>query len=65
MLGTYNGAGFIKSSHSNPDNCVYVARPSAGPVGVKDGKEGADGTTLLIERSAWSDFVEFAKGFDV
>jgi hypothetical protein len=32
---------------------------------VKDGKEGPAGATLLIERSAWSDFVEFAKGFDV
>jgi hypothetical protein len=32
---------------------------------VKDGKEGADGTTLLFERSSWSDFIKFAKGLDV
>jgi hypothetical protein len=65
MLGTYNGASFVKSTHSDPENCVYVARPSAGPVGVKDGKEGPEGTTLLFERSSWSAFVEFAKTFEV
>jgi hypothetical protein len=32
---------------------------------VKDGKEGADGATLLFERDQWSQFVEFAKGFEV
>jgi hypothetical protein len=32
---------------------------------VKDGKEGADGATLLFERDAWASFVEFAKGFEV
>jgi hypothetical protein len=65
MLGTHGGVEFVKSSHSDPSNCVYVARPAGGPVGVKDGKEGADGTTLLFERSSWSEFVEFAKGFDI
>ena len=64
-LGTHNGAGFVKSSYSNPENCVFVARPAAGPVGVKDGKEGPDGATLLVERSQWSAFVEFAQGFEV
>jgi hypothetical protein len=32
---------------------------------VKDGKEGADGATLLFERSEWSAFVEFAKSLDI
>jgi hypothetical protein len=65
MLGIHNGAQFVKSSHSDPDNCVYVARPAAGPVGVKDGKEGPDGTTLLFERDSWSAFLEFAQTFEV
>lgn len=65
MLGTYNGAAFVKSTHSDPDSCVYVALPAAGSVGVKDGKEGATGATLLFERSSWSEFVEFAKGLEV
>jgi len=32
---------------------------------VKDGKEGPDGATLLVERSAWSAFTRFAQGFEV
>jgi hypothetical protein len=32
---------------------------------VKDGKEGATGTTLTFEKDAWSSFLEFAKGFEV
>lgn len=64
-LGSHQGAEFVKSSHSDPSNCVYVARPAAGPVGVKDGKEGPSGATLLFERDQWSQFVEFAKTFEV
>jgi hypothetical protein len=65
MLGTYNGTKFVKSSHSDPNNCVYVARPDAGSVGVKDGKEGPDGPTLEFSRDAWASFTEFAKTFQV
>lgn len=65
MLGTYNGAEFVKSTYSDPDNCVYVARPAAGSVGVKDGKAGPDGPALLFERDAWASFLEFAKGLEV
>lgn len=65
MLGTHNGASFVKSTHSDPENCVYVARPSAGPVGVKDGKEGPQGPTLEFSRDAWASFVEFAKELEV
>lgn len=65
MLASLDGTQFVKSTYSDPENCVYVARPAAGPVGVKDGKEGPDGATLLFERSQWSAFVEFAQGFEV
>jgi hypothetical protein len=65
MLGTHHGARFVKSSHSDPENCVYVARPSAGPVGVRDGKEGPDGPVLAFERSQWTAFVQFARGAQV
>lgn len=64
-LGTHRGAGFVKSTHSNPENCIYVARPASGTVGVKDGKEGATGATLEFSGDAWASFVEFAKGLEV
>ncbi len=65
MQGTHRGAEFVKSTHSDPSNCVYVARPSSGTVGVKDGKEGPTGPVLSFERDAWASFVEFAAGFEV
>lgn len=65
VLGSHRGADFVKSSHSNPENCVFVARPDAGSVGVRDGKEGANGTLLEFERSEWSAFLEFAKELQV
>lgn len=65
MLGTHHDADFVKSSHSDPNNCVYVARPSVGSVGVRDGKEGPTGPILEFERPAWADFVQFAKTFEV
>lgn len=65
MLGKHHGAQFVKSSHSDPNNCVYVARPDSGPVGVKDGKDGPQGPALSFERDAWASFVEYAKGFEV
>lgn len=64
-LGSHRGAEFVKSSHSDPSNCVYVARPAAGPVGVKDGKAGPSGPALEFERDAWQAFVDFAKTFEV
>jgi hypothetical protein len=65
MLGTLGGAEYVKSTHSDPDNCVFVARPATGPVGVKDGKAGPDGPALLFDRDAWADFVAFAATFEV
>lgn len=65
MLGTHNGARFVKSSHSDPNNCVYVARPAGGPVAVRDGKEGPDGPVLEFSRDAWKAFAAFAAGFEV
>lgn len=65
MLGSYGGADFVKSTHSDPSACVYVARPAAGAVGVRDGKEGPDGPVLEFDRDAWKAFTEFAKTFEV
>ncbi|MFG2533553.1 DUF397 domain-containing protein [Streptomyces sp. NPDC048516] len=45
----------MKSTHSDPDNCVYVARPEAGSVAVKDGKAPAAGP-VLVGRAAWARF---------
>ncbi|MGN6126737.1 MAG: DUF397 domain-containing protein [Humibacter sp.] len=64
-LGSHHGADFLKSSYSNPENCVFVARPAAGSVGVRDGKEGPTGPILEFERSEWSAFLEFAKELQV
>lgn len=65
MLGAHGGAEFTKSSHSDPNNCVYVARPAVGAVGVKDGKQGPGGPVLEFSRDAWKAFTEFAKTFQV
>ena len=64
-LGSHNGAQFVKSTYSDPSNCVFVARPERGSVAVRDGKEGPDGPVLEFGRDAWRAFAEFAKGFEV
>lgn len=63
-LGTYGGAWFVTSSYTNPENCVAVATPPLGAIGVKDSKD-PQGPVLEFERSSWSAFVDFAKGFEV
>lgn len=65
MLGSHLGADFVKSTHSNPESCIYVARPDAGSVGVRDGKEGTTGPVLEFDRDAWQAFADFAKTFEV
>ena len=56
----WHGADYVKSSHSDPDNCVFVARPQGvAPVAVKDGKT-PDGPALVLPRAAWSTFVQWA-----
>ncbi|WP_328923177.1 DUF397 domain-containing protein [Streptomyces griseoaurantiacus] len=55
----WRGVRYAKSSHSDPDNCVYVARPAAGPVAVKDGKE-PQGPAVTVGRAPWSAFVQWA-----
>ncbi|NUV64303.1 DUF397 domain-containing protein [Streptomyces sp. CAI-85] len=54
----WNGAPYVKSSHSDPDNCVYAARPACGPVAVMDGKR-PDGPRLVVDRAPWTAFVEW------
>lgn len=61
-LGTFAGAVFMTSSYTNPDNCVAVA--TADFVGVKDSKDPR-GPVLKFERDQWSQFIEFARGFEV
>ncbi|WP_245699001.1 DUF397 domain-containing protein [Streptomyces lydicamycinicus] len=46
----------MKSSHSDPDNCVFVARPGAGPVAVRDGKLPT-GPMITAGRAPWTAFV--------
>ncbi|MFE5809437.1 DUF397 domain-containing protein [Streptomyces sp. NPDC056491] len=58
MLGQHQGAEFRKSSHSDPDNCVFVARPATGTVAVKDGKD-PQGPALEFDRPQWAAFVEW------
>lgn len=55
-LGTYRGAPFTTSSHSNPSDCVAVARPIGGPVAVKDSKD-TTGPVLEFSREAWAAFL--------
>lgn len=55
----WHGVRFVKSSHSDPDNCVFVARPACGPVAVKDGKDSI-GQALTFDRSEWAAFVQWA-----
>lgn len=55
-LGTYRGAAFTTSSHSNPSDCVAVARPASGPVAVKDSKD-PQGPVLAFSRHAWAVFL--------
>lgn len=64
MLGTYNGAPFVTSTYTDPENCVAVARPPAGLVGVKDSKD-PEGPVLEFSRDAWQAFADFAKEFEV
>ncbi|GAO13020.1 hypothetical protein TPA0598_17_00010 [Streptomyces lydicamycinicus] len=52
----WRDAEFIKSSHSDPDNCVFVARPGAGPVAVRDGKLPT-GPMITAGRAPWTAFV--------
>ena len=55
----WNGTRFVKSSYSDPDNCVFVARPACGPVAVKDGKT-PHGPALAVDRAPWAAFVQWA-----
>jgi hypothetical protein len=60
MPDTHRGALFVKSSHSDPQYCVEVARPETGPVGVRDSKDPS-GPVLAFEPDAWKSFLDFAK----
>lgn len=64
-LGSHAGTAFVKSTHSDPGTCVYVARPGVGSVAVRDGKEGPQGPILEFERSEWSAFLGLAKECEV
>ncbi|MEU6696140.1 DUF397 domain-containing protein [Streptomyces massasporeus] len=56
----WRGAPFVKSTYSDPDNCVFVARPEgAAPVAVKDGKD-PEGPALVLAPGAWSAFIGWA-----
>jgi hypothetical protein len=55
-LGTYRGAPYATSSHSNPSDCIAVARPVGGPVAVKDSKD-PHGPRLTFTREAWGAFL--------
>ena len=63
-LGQYHGAPFVTSTYTNPENCVAVARPEAGPIGVKDSKD-PEGPVLEFSRDAWQAFTQFASTFQV
>ena len=52
----WRGAGFAKSSYSDPDSCVFVARPATGPIAVKDGKSPQD-EAVIVDRAPWTTFV--------
>lgn len=55
-LGTHLGAPFTTSSHSNPSDCIAVARPAGGPVAVLDSKD-PHGPRLEFTRDAWTAFL--------
>ena len=55
-LGTYRGAPFATSSHSNPSDCVAVARAAGHGVAVKDSKDPR-GPVLEFSRDAWAAFL--------
>ncbi|MFF7158109.1 DUF397 domain-containing protein [Streptomyces sp. NPDC008139] len=55
-LGTYRGARYVTSTHSNPGDCVAVARPAGHGVAVKDSKD-PHGPVLEFTRDAWADFL--------
>ncbi|MFB7484827.1 DUF397 domain-containing protein [Streptomyces anulatus] len=59
MLGQHHGVEFRKSSHSDPDNCVFVARPPGATVAVKDGKT-PQGPALEFGDPGWGAFIEWA-----
>lgn len=63
-LGEFHGAHFVTSSYTNPENCVAVATPATGPIGVKDSKDPW-GPVLAFPRDAWKAFVEYAKTAEV
>ncbi|MFD5737903.1 DUF397 domain-containing protein [Streptomyces sioyaensis] len=52
----WRGAPFRKSSHSDPDNCVFAALPGAGPVAIRDGKI-PHGPMITAGRAPWTTFV--------
>ncbi len=54
----------MKSTYTDPGNCVAVARPQRGTIGVKDSKD-PQGPVLQFDRPAWRAFVELAKTFEV
>lgn len=55
-LGTYLGTQYVKSTYSNPGDCVAVARPAGGPVAVKDSKD-PHGPRLEFSRGEWAAFL--------
>lgn len=55
----WRGAGFAKSSYSDPDSCVFIARPATGPIAVKDGKT-PHGPVVAVDRDPWTTFVQWA-----
>lgn len=55
-LGNHHGAPFLTSTHSNPGDCVAVARPADRGVAVKDSKNPT-GPILEFTREAWAAFL--------
>ncbi|MFJ4845989.1 DUF397 domain-containing protein [Streptomyces sp. NPDC088733] len=55
-MGMIPEAPFKKSSFSEPDDCIEVARPATGPVWVRDSKD-PHGPVLAFDRSEWAAFL--------
>ncbi|MFL4497374.1 DUF397 domain-containing protein [Streptomyces sp. VTCC 41912] len=56
----WHGAEFLKSGYSDPDSCVYVARPAgAAPVAVRDDKVAGSAADkpIRVGRPAWAAFL--------
>ncbi|MDX2708077.1 DUF397 domain-containing protein [Streptomyces sp. PA03-6a] len=55
-MGTSPEAPFVKSTYSEPGDCVEVSRPPAGPVRVRDSKDPS-GPVLAFSRGEWAAFL--------